>query len=135
MKLKFLFSLLFILSFALNAQLKITGQVLDNNNEPLPYVNVYFKNTTNGTVTNFNGRFELTATKKRGKIEISFVGYETQSLKYTPKKTNFKIVLIEASNTLDEIIIVTKPKKRLRKKENPAYRICLLYTSPSPRDS
>lgn len=123
MKLKLLFSLLFTLSFALQAQLKITGQILDNNNEPLPYVNVYFTNTTNGTVTNFDGRFELFTTKKRGKIEISFVGYETQSLRYNPKKTYFKIVLTEASNTLDEIIIVSKPKKRLKKKENPAYRI------------
>ena len=123
MKLKTLFFLLFTLSFAVNAQLKVSGQILDVNNEPLPFVNVYFTNTTNGTVTNFDGRFELSATKKRGKIEISFVGYETQSLRYSPKKTFFKVVLVEASNTLDEIVIVSKPKKRLKKKQNPAYRI------------
>lgn len=123
MKLKLFFSLFFTLSIALHAQLKITGQVLDSDNEPLPYVNIYFTNTTNGTVTDFDGRFELITTKKRGKIEISFVGYETQSLKYNPKKTHFKTVLIEASNTLDEVVIVVKPKKRLKKKENPAYRI------------
>lgn len=123
MKLKLLFSILFTLSFALQAQLKISGQILDNENEPLPYVNVYLTNTTNGTVTDFDGRFELFTTKKRGKIEISFVGYETQALKYNSKKTYFKVVLTEASNTLDEIIIVSKPKKRLKKKENPAYRI------------
>jgi hypothetical protein len=115
--------LLLFTCFVCNAQLKISGQILDINNEPLPYVNVYIKNTTNGVVTNFDGRFQLTSRKKRGRIEISFVGYETLSLKYNPKKQYFKIILKEASNILDEIVIVSKPKKRLRKKENPAYRI------------
>jgi hypothetical protein len=122
MKLK-LFVFLFTICCALNAQHKISGQILDEDNEPLPYVNIYLKNTTNGTSSNFDGRFELIVSKKRGRIEISFVGYETQSLKYSPNKTYFKIVLKEASNTLDEVIIVSKPKKRLKKKENPAYRI------------
>jgi len=123
MKLKLLFSLFFTLSLALHAQLKITGQILDSDNEPLPYVNVYFSNTTNGAVTDFDGRFELYTKKKRGKIEISFVGYETHSLKYNPKRTHFKVILLEASNTLEEVVIVSKPKKRLKKKDNPAYRI------------
>ncbi|MDG1040734.1 MAG: DUF5686 family protein [Polaribacter sp.] len=117
--------LLFVLCsyFVCNAQLKINGQVLDINNNPLPFVNVYFKGTTNGIVTNFDGHFELTSPKKRGKIEISFVGFETLSLKYSSKNTFFKIILKEESNLLDEVVIVSKPKKRLRKKENPAYRI------------
>ncbi len=115
--------LLFFTFFVCNAQVKISGQILDVNNEPLPFVNVYFKNSTNGVVTNLDGRFQLTSPKKSGKIEISFVGFETLSLKYNPKKTYFKITLKEASNVLDEVIIVSKPKKRLRKKENPAYRI------------
>ena len=115
--------LLLFTYFVSNAQQKISGQIVDINNEPLPYVNVYFKNTTNGIVTDFDGRFQLTAIKNRGSLEISSVGYKTLSLKYNPKKTYFKIILKEASNVLDEIIIVAKPKKRLKKKENPAYRI------------
>ncbi len=115
--------LLLFTCFVSNAQLEISGQIVDINNEPLPYVNVYFKNTTNGMTTDFDGKFQLTSQKNRGSIEISFVGYETLSLKFSPKKTYFKIVLKEASNLLDEIVIVSKPKKRLKKKENPAYRI------------
>ncbi len=122
MKLK-LFIFLFTICYTLSAQHKISGQILDEENQPLPYVNIYLKNTTNGTSSNFDGKFNLTVAKKRGRIEISFVGYETQSLKYNPNKTYFKIILKEASNTLDEVIIVSKPKKRLKKKENPAYRI------------
>ncbi|MFT5761207.1 MAG: hypothetical protein ACI8WA_000317 [Polaribacter sp.] len=115
--------LLLFTCFISNAQLKISGQILDGGNEPLPYVNVYFKNTTNGVITDFDGRFQLVSKKKRGSLEISFVGYETLSLKFSPQKKFFKIILKESSNLLDEIIIVSKPKKRLKKKENPAYRI------------
>ena len=115
--------ILFFTCLVSNAQLEISGQIVDINNEPLPFVNVYLKNTTNGMTTDFDGRFQLTSKKNRGSIEISFVGYETLSIKFTPKKTYFKIILKEASNVLDEIIIVAKPKKRLKKKENPAYRI------------
>lgn len=74
---------------------------MDAQQQPLPYVNVYFKNSTNGIVTDFEGKFELTPTKKR----------------------HFTIYLEEESNTLEEVVIVVKPKKRLPKKENPAYRI------------
>lgn len=115
--------LLLFTCFISNAQLKISGQIVDGENEPLPYVNVYFKNTTNGVITDFDGRFQLVSERKRGSLEISFVGYETLSLKFSPKKKFFKIILKESSNLLDEIIIVSKPKKRLKKKENPAYRI------------
>jgi len=115
--------LLLFTCFISNAQLKISGQILDIDNQPLPYVNVYFKNTTKGCVTDFDGRFELVSEKKRGSLEISFVGYETLSLKFSSKKNYFEIILKEASNLLDEIVIVSKPKKRLKKKENPAYRI------------
>lgn len=110
-------------SFFAQAQYKVSGVVLDEQNQPLPYVNVYFKNTTKGVVTDFNGRFELGSPKKRGVIEISFVGFKTERIRFSVKKNFFTIYLKEESNTLDEVVIVVKPKKRLRKKENPAYRI------------
>jgi len=122
MKLKALLIFLLISSIA-HAQYKVSGVVLDEKNQPLPYVNVYFKNTTNGVVTDFEGKFELSTSKKRGRIEVSFVSYKTETIRFNQKKRHFTVYLKEASNTLDEVVIVSKPKKRLRKKENPAYRI------------
>ena len=119
-KIAFLFLLISIVT---QAQLKVKGVVLDEQNQPLPYVNVYIKKTTIGTITDEEGRFVLTSKKKRGKIEASFIGYTTKSFKFNSRKKYFKIILKEESNTLDEVIIVTKPKKRLKKKENPAYKI------------
>uniref|UniRef100_UPI004048963A DUF5686 family protein n=1 Tax=Polaribacter sp. TaxID=1920175 RepID=UPI004048963A len=105
------------------AQLKLSGTIIDQNKQPLPFVNVYIKNTTEGDVTNEQGHFSFMSSKNRGNLEISFMGYKAQSIRFTPRNNEFTIMLEEESNELDEIIIVSKPKKRLGKKENPAYKI------------
>lgn len=122
MKLHLLYILLFV-SILTQAQVKISGIIKDEQNEPLPYVNVYFKGTTIGTTTDDAGKFTITSPKRRGRIEISFVGYQSQSIKFGPKTKYLTIILKEEASQLDEVVIVTRPKKRLKKKENPAYRI------------
>ncbi len=105
------------------AQLIIKGKVVDEFDNPMPDVSVFIKGTTQGTNTDFDGRFAFKAKKKRGVLEISFVGFQTQTLKVSPKTKFLNIVLKEGANILEEVIVVTKPKKRLKKKENPAYKI------------
>ena len=56
--------LLLFTCFVSNAQLEISGQIVDINNEPLPYVNVYFKNTTNGMTTDFDGKISINFSKE-----------------------------------------------------------------------
>ncbi len=99
------------------------GVVLDENNEPIPFVNVYMAKGKFGTTTDFNGEFKLKTRRKRGKMTFSATGYETKVVKVNPKKTFYKVVLKEQANVLDEVVIVQRPKKRLKKKENPAYKI------------
>ncbi|QTE23891.1 DUF5686 family protein [Polaribacter cellanae] len=118
-----IFLIFSFLSFVVNAQLTIKGKVVDENGSPLAFVNVFALKTTQGTVTDDNGEFTLHLSKKRAKIEISFLGFLSQQIKVNKKTTYLKIVLKEASNQLEEIVLVTKPKKRLPKKENPAYPI------------
>jgi hypothetical protein len=114
---------LILITFISNAQFTIKGVVLDESNEPIPYVNVMVKNTDIGTITDGLGNFSIALKKNRGRIEISFLGYETL-LEKVSKKTGFlRVILKEEADQLDEILIVSKPKKRLKKKENPAYRI------------
>jgi len=116
-----LFFLLF--SIATNAQITIKGVVLDESNEPIPYVNVIVKNTTIGTTTDDDGNFTITLKKNRGRIEITFLGYETVIKKVSKKTPFLRIILREEADQLDEILIISRPKKRLKKKENPAYKI------------
>lgn len=123
MKIK-IYILLLILSNSLQAQLTVKGKVIDEYDMPLPFVNVILQGTTYGTVTDDNGNFSLRIkTKKRGSLEISFIGFQSQTIKIAPKKTFYNITLKEGENVLEEIEIVSKPKKRLKKKENPAYRV------------
>ncbi|CAL2090083.1 DUF5686 and carboxypeptidase-like regulatory domain-containing protein [Tenacibaculum sp. 190524A02b] len=122
MKKKLLF-LLFIVTSSVSAQLTLKGKVVDEFDNPLPYVNVFLQNTNYGTTTDDNGKFFLKTKKFRGTLEVSFVGFETQTIKVNQKTKHLNIVLKEVSNELEEVIVVTKPKKRLKKKENPAYKI------------
>ncbi|MFD0993513.1 DUF5686 family protein [Tenacibaculum geojense] len=115
--------LLLVLTTTIQAQITIKGKVVDEFDNPLPYVNVYVKGTTYGTTTDDDGSFSFSSKKKRGTIEVSFVGFQTQTFKITPKIPFLNIILKEEANVLDEVVVVTKPKKRLKKKENPAYRI------------
>lgn len=99
------------------------GKVVDEFNNPMPFVTVFLENTTHGTSTNDAGSFFFKTTKNKGVLDISFVGFETQKITVNKQTKYLNIVLKEDKNQLDEVIIVTKPKKRLKKKENPAYRI------------
>lgn len=127
---------IFLLFFSLSPYAQITrkkstkperiiyrGIVVDENQEPLPFVNVYMRKGKFGTTTDDNGEFELKTRRKRGKITFSLMGYETKIIKPKPKNPYLRIVLKEEKNVLDEVVIVQRPKKRLKKKENPAYKI------------
>ncbi len=89
------------ISFAFSQQ-KVTGTIVDSNNEPLPGANVVEKGTTNGTTSDFNGQFTLTV-KENGTLVVSFAGFETKEVAVNGKKT-FTIMLSEGLQ-LDEIVI------------------------------
>lgn len=116
-------ALLIFMSLVINAQIILRGTVVDEYENPLPFVNVIIKGTTQGTTTDDEGRFAFRTKKNRGVLEISFVGFQTQTIKVSRKTKYLNIVLKEGTDVLEEVIVVTKPKKRLKKKENPAYRI------------
>lgn len=86
------------------AQVKVTGQIVDEQSEPLIAVSVLEKGTTNGTVTDFDGNFELTV-KTGAILEVSYVGYVTQQVKVEKGKV-LKIVMKEDSQALEELVVV-----------------------------
>ncbi len=136
MKYIYSFILIFLFPFLGQAQDKPTkplknkperivyrGVVVDQKQEPIPFVNVYMAKGKYGTTTDFDGKFELKTRRKRGKITFSSTGYQTKVIKIKPKMQYIKVVLLPEKNVLDEVVIVKRPKKHLGKKENPAYRI------------
>ena len=82
--------------------LTVTGVVKDNMGEAVIGANVVVKGTTNGTITDFDGNFTLTA-NKGDIIVISFIGYQPQEL---PAAANMNVILKDDSQLLDDVVVI-----------------------------
>lgn len=103
------------------SQVKVSGTVVDTNNQPVPYANVYFPNTTIGTITDEEGGFYIEDQISHKQLTISFLGYETNTISLKAG-ANYKtvITLNEVTSSLGEVVIVTGKQP---KKNNPAIDI------------
>lgn len=72
---------------------------------PVTGASVVVKGTTNGTVTDMDGNFTLTDVKNGDIIQISFIGYLTQEIKYTGQ-SSLRITLAEDTQKLEEVVVV-----------------------------
>lgn len=88
MKLKLFFALFIVALTSTFAQTKVGGYVYDVNDEPIPFANVVFKGSTEGTITNEDGRFYLESDEIWNALVVSFVGYEVLEFPLS-KKVNF----------------------------------------------
>ena len=100
---KTVFFILVCLSFFSWGQVKITGIIKDEANNPLYGASILEKGTQNGMYSDQNGQFTIMVSQKSS-IVISFIGYETQEIEVN-NKTNVVIILKE-SNVLDEVVLV-----------------------------
>lgn len=80
-----------------------TGRVLDNQGEPLIGVTVMEAGTSNGTVTDLDGKFSLNLKDPNAKLAISYVGYTSQTLQAS---SNMKVTLKPENKELNEIVVV-----------------------------
>ncbi len=90
-------------------QSKVEGKVVDDSGQPLPSASVQIKGTSNGTSTDFDGKFVLNASTSSGVVSISFIGYQTVEISFSAAKMNLgTIQLNENANTLTEVVVVGK---------------------------
>lgn len=98
-----------------HAQHTVSGVIKDTAGEPIIGANVVEKGTTNGSITDINGKFSFLMTTPTATLAVSYIGY--QSLDYLYKGEGFvTIILKEESQDLDEIVVVgygTMKKKDL----------------------
>ena len=103
-----LYGFLFLSTLTVFSQSKITGIVIDGEfNEPLAGASVLVKGTTSGTATDFDGKFEISSTVKSGEIVISYLGYDTKTVKFTITGTSVnlgRILVSPDANQLKEIV-------------------------------
>ena len=98
-------TLLLFVNF-LQGQTSFSGVVSDSEtNEVIPGVNVVIQGTSEGTVSDFYGNFELkTSMQTPFTIEISSIGFETKSVEVTENDQQIT-VLLDAGQNLDEIVV------------------------------
>lgn len=109
-----------IIASNINAQTKVSGVVVNNNNKPLSFANVYFRNTNVGVITNEDGRFYVESAGNHTYLVVSFIGYTSQEVILEKSVTyNMKIVLQEGES-LKELTLYSG---KTSKKNNPALDI------------
>lgn len=84
---------------------RITGTVKDATGMEVIGANVIVKGTTNGVITDLDGKFSLEAAPG-SIIEISYIGYMTQEIPVTAQTSDLQITLKEDSQSLDEVVVV-----------------------------
>jgi TonB-linked SusC/RagA family outer membrane protein len=108
------FGIIFLMIPLLNfAQEQIKGVVKDDKGMGLPGVNILLKSTTNGTITDADGKYSLNAPSD-GTLVFSFIGYVPQEVKIEGRK-QIDIALKEDSQNLDEVIVAALGMKREEK--------------------
>ncbi len=94
---------------------------MDETGSPIAFANIIFKNSSEGTITNDNGRFYIESDQTYNTIQISFIGFETKEIELEQKVNyNMEITLRESAEQLKEVIVYTGKQS---KKNNPAIEI------------
>ena len=86
-------------------QVSISGVVLDETGNTIPGVNIIEKGTTNGTVSDFDGNYNLTVKGEEAVIVFSYLGFETQEV-LVGNSTKINVTLKESAQGLEEVVVV-----------------------------
>lgn len=94
--------LLIGISLAIAQAVQVTGLVVSaEDNMPVVGASVLVKGTSNGTITDIDGKFTLKV-DKGAKLEISYIGMKSQTV---TAKNNMKVVLESDTEVLDEVVV------------------------------
>ena len=82
----------------------VTGTVTDSNGAPLPGASILVKGTTNGTQTDFDGNYSITA-DSNATLVFSYVGFTTQEI-VVGTQNAIDVTLVEDADQLEEVVVV-----------------------------
>lgn len=93
---------------------KVTG-IIEDAFGPVAGASVVVKGTTNGTITDMDGRFTLEGVKNGDILQVSFIGYATEEIKYQGQPS-LNVKLSEDTQKLDEVVVTALGIKKDAKK-------------------
>ena len=86
--------------------IEITGVITDaDTGEGIPGATIIIKDTSDGTISDYDGNYILSVTDPNSIVEISFIGYQKQNVSLDGR-TNVDIVMYVDNNQLDEVVVV-----------------------------
>lgn len=83
----------------------VKGKVVDKANEPLIGVTVNIKNTSQGSITDFEGNYSIQVNTENAVLVFSYIGYDKQEIKVGARNV-IDVVMHEASIALDQVVVV-----------------------------
>lgn len=101
----FLTLTLVLLSLGASAQITVSGNVSDENGEPVIGATVMEALTTNGVVSDLDGNFKIQVKNENSTLKISYIGMITQSIRVGNQR-NIKVVLKDESQKINEVVVV-----------------------------
>jgi TonB-linked SusC/RagA family outer membrane protein len=111
LQLLFLFA---VVATSAMAQKTVTGVVKDDSGDPMPGVNVIVAGTTNGTITDTNGKYSIQVPNKNTVLHFSFIGMEAQDVPVAGKSV-INVVLKASAVGLDEVVVTSLGLSREKK--------------------
>ena len=107
-KIRLTFYLLFLMFLAITVDaqnIRVSGKVIGQDGLEMPGVTVVIKGTTLGTITNFDGNYDIPGVPQDGVLVFSFVGMKAQEIAVTGR-TTINVTLETESIGVDEIVVV-----------------------------
>ena len=101
---KKIFTLLFLamLSIGLYAQKQVSGVVVDEQGEPVVGAAIQAKGTTQGTISDYDGKFEMEVSESVKILVVSYLGKAGQEV---PAGKNIKVVLVDDAQVLQDVVV------------------------------
>lgn len=87
------------------AAIGVTGVVKSRDGTPLAGVSILVKGTSQGTVTDVNGRFELKNVKENSVLLFRFIGFAVKEVQLSSASANLNVVLEETENKMSEVVV------------------------------
>lgn len=95
-----------ITTLVASAQVKVTGVVLDENNQPMPGAAVLLDgDTSHGVITDENGRYNITVPSTESVLRYEFMGYSPVKM-MVGKKTTLNVNLSPDTSFLEEVVVI-----------------------------
>ena len=110
----------------------VTGIVVDaGSGQPLIGASVLEKGTQNGTVTDFDGKFTLTLRNENATLEVSFVGYQTETVKKLRAGEEVRVEM-NAAEVLEEVVVTGYGHKKAKRDSRASGRAMKEMAAPAP---